>query len=81
MEKLRVRRFAEEHEDLFKQMGDITQNIKDYRSGNSTGVFRAIGDLANEFILAATLKRVLEADKEIGLRWLLFIRDHTSGYG
>lgn len=29
MEKLRVRRFAEEHEDLFKQMGDITQNIKD----------------------------------------------------
>lgn len=81
MEKLRVRRFAEEHEDLFKQMGDITQNIKDYRSGNSTGVFRAIGDLANKFILAATLKRVLEADKEIGLRWLLFIRDHTSGYG
>lgn len=81
MEKLRVRRFAEEHEDLFKQMGDITQNIKDYRSGNSTGVFRAIGELANEFILAATLKRVLEADKEIGLRWLLFIRDHTSGYG
>ena len=81
MEKLRVRRFAEEHEDLFKQMGDITQNIKVYRSGNSTGVFRAIGDLANEFILAATLKRVLEADKEIGLRWLLFIRDHTSGYG
>ena len=81
MEKLRVRRFAEEHEDLFEQMGNITQNIKDYRSGNSTGVFRAIGDLANEFILAATLKRVLEADKEIGLRWLLFIRDHTSGYG
>lgn len=81
MEKLRVRRFAEDHEDLFKQMISITQDIKQYRASKSAGVFRAIGELANEFVLAATLKRVLEADKEIGLRWLLFIRDHTSGYG
>lgn len=81
MDKLRVRRFAEDHEDLFKQMISITQDIKQYRASKSAGVFRAIGELANEFVLAATLKRVLEADKEIGLRWLLFIRDHTSGYG
>lgn len=81
MDKLRVRRFVEEHEDLFNQIGQITQNIKSYRSGTSTGIFRAIGDLANEFVLAATFKRVLETDKEIAIRWLLFIRDHTTGYG
>lgn len=75
MDKLRIRRFVEGHEDLFKQMVDITENIKSYRSTT------AIRDLSSKFIMASTLKRVLEVDKEIALCWLLFIRDHTTGYG
>ena len=75
-------RFMEEHSAILYEMVNITENIKDYRLGEPDG-----GMLLSLFItgkklrVIKTLMDALKADKELALRWTLFIRDHKTGYG
>ena len=63
-------RFMKEYSDILRNMTNITETIKEYRS-NASNCAQAIN----------TLMDALEADKELALRWTLFIRDHKTGYG
>lgn len=64
------RRFMKEYSDILFEMTRISENIKEFMLNESSHT-----------LLIKTLVDALKADKEIALRWTLFIRDHKTGYG
>lgn len=76
------RRFMEEHSGILYEMTNITENVKDYRLAEpNDGLTLALFSTGKKLRVIKTLMAALEADKELALRWTLFIRDHKTGYG
>ena len=82
MDTISKQHFIDEHYGILSQMTEITENIKSYRASKlNNGLMRSLSSITKKYIILKTLHAAIEADKEIALRWTLFIRDHKTGYG